>query len=386
MGYNIVTVKLLTRPIRNADGLSLIELMVALAVGVIILIGLISFASTASRDQASAVGTARQLDNANYALQMLKEEIQHAGFYGDFGPDPDSVPLTLEPCETDKSKLRDVLLSPVEGYNASNGDVSCVKDGNYVVGTDILVMRRASSIVTWEFANEASLGAINLGLDENEIYIQGNVLDAKVDQANLSDATNKSTFDLSMLDGTTYGGVPEADQPPAPIRKYIVSIFFVAPCSNLADCTVGSADTVPTLKRLVLRGVCPSTCLDASGAVTGATGPVWEVEPLAEGVENLQFDFGLDLLPNPDRDGVADQWVANPTENQMGEIVSIRAYVTARNIETTLGQADRTGVEVRKTFNNGLSPATGPFADGFKRDLYGTVAQVKNVAMRRGTQ
>src|SRR5678809_1005243 len=95
-------------------------------------------------------------------------------------------------------------------------------------------------------------------------------------------ATDQTAFNLMNKDPTKY----------APIRKYHVHIYFVAPCSVPTGggtvCTGSSDDNgrpIPTLKRIEL-----------------ASNGTMNVISLVEGIENLQVDYGID----GDKDGVPD--------------------------------------------------------------------------------
>src|SRR5579864_9177786 len=66
-------------------GFSLVELMVALTLAGILLLGLSVFFVSSSRSFSEAERVSRQIENGRYAMALLGEEIRHAGFYGQVG-------------------------------------------------------------------------------------------------------------------------------------------------------------------------------------------------------------------------------------------------------------------------------------------------------------
>jgi type IV pilus assembly protein PilW len=168
-------------------------------------------------------------------------------------------------------------------------------------------------------------------------------------------ATDQATFALKNKDAVTI----------APIRKWHVDIFFVAPCSipngGGTTCTGGADDNgapVPTLKRLELSssGVAPS------------------IVPLVEGIENFQVDYGIDA----DGQGVPDgNYITAPaTATDWSNVVAVRVSVLARNIEATNGFTDT------KIYDMGAGGTVTP-GGPYKRHVYNSVVRIVNIGSRR---
>ena len=130
-------------------GLSLIELMVALVLGLIILATLITVFVNSSGARNEIERTSRQIENGRYAIDILTDDLRLAGFFGEMNPAtanqtlgiavPGSLP---DPCSTTLPDLRSALYLHLQGYNASNGSLACIP-ASYKTGTDVLVARRA---------------------------------------------------------------------------------------------------------------------------------------------------------------------------------------------------------------------------------------------------
>lgn len=331
-------------------GFSLIELMIALVLAGILLFGLAVFFVSSSRSYGEAERVSRQIENGRYAMALIAEEIRHAGFYGQVGnvtllptvPAPSSqipMPGALpDPCATAIASVKAALPIPIQGVDnvAVATSPSCVTDA--VAGTDILVIRRANTTTVAAGAAVA-----------NGYYTQS---------ANCATAAPifqiaQSGFTLQDKDCATV----------MPIRQYHVYIYYVAPCSIATGvngaCQAGDAP-LPTLKRVELLP-------------TGMSAPV----PLVEGIENVQYEYGLDTSG----DGSPDTYTAAPaTVTQWAQVVAVRVHVLARNVDTTAGFTDT------KTYSMGLnadnSANTVTPGGSFRRHAYTDLARVTNVSQR----
>ena len=346
----------------NVRGFSLVELMVALIIAGILLLGLAVFFASSSRSYSEAERVSRQIENGRYALATLSEDIRHAGFYGQIGnvttlpiqpappaqiPMPASLPL---PCATDFASIKAALPVPIQGVDnvASATAPSCVPDA--VAGTDIVVIRRANTTTVAAGSGGAAPVA-------NGFYTQSSncVTEAPVFQF------AQSGFTLHDKDCTTV----------MPLRQYHVYIYYIAPCSVASGsggaCAAGDAP-LPTLKRVEL--------LPGSSATTGTmSAPV----PLVEGIENIQYEYGLDT----NGDGSPDSYTAAPAfspTNQWAQVVAIRIHLLARNVDATPGYTDT------KSYSMGLDASGNPVTltpgGAFRRHNYTALVRVVNVSQR----
>jgi type IV pilus assembly protein PilW len=113
-------------------------------------------------------------------------------------------------------------------------------------------------------------------------------------------------------------------------------------------------------------------------------GPAFQLLPVAEGIEQLQFDFGIDTTG----DGVADTLsmcnAATPcTAIDFSNVVSVQVNLVARNTERSPSYNDD------KTYSLGLWDGIGgrytPATDvaGYRRHAYTAQVRLNNIAMRR---
>jgi type IV pilus assembly protein PilW len=378
----------MTRSIRRAAGFSLIELMIAMTIGLLLLSGLAMIFVNSSESNREMQKTAQQIENGRFAVEILSQDLRLAGFYGHLHDiTAITAPATVppDPCEdSDTDELLKALRYPVQGYRgtihastpASNTDptglpASCtaafLTAANLKNGSDVLVIRRADTNVL-----------PTTGTAENNLmYIQASATQAEVQVGNGAViGNNKANGAISTLYFTNGASPP----PPAPMRKLHVHIYFVAPCSigsaaNGACTGAAGEDTIPTLKRLELT---------ASGTFT--------IVPLVEGIEFLKVEYGLDDAPSTVNlatglagDANVDRYEVAPSGTEWENVISAKIYLLARNTEPTTGFSDN------KTYNLGSAAATDnitvPAAAGaearYKRHVYAAAVYMINPAGRR---
>ena len=338
-------------------GLSMIELLIAITVSLFMLAGLVSVFATSNQTYLDLSRASQQIENGRLAMQMLTDDIAHAGFFGRFSAGLPVGSAPLLPCEASNMvNLRNDAALPVYGYNAPASvpaALTCLAASNFVPGTDILVIRRADS--TMAAGNAATIPAA--ALTNGNIYLQANADSTATPVIALgsgSSTTDQTTFALKNRDGTNF----------APVRRYHVHIYFISPCSIPAgggsDCT-GAADDngspIPTLKRIELT-----------------SNGVMSVVPLVEGIENFQVDYGVDA----DGEGVPDgaYVVAPASATDWSNVVAVRVNLLARNVEPSAGYTDA------KTYDMGAAGSVTP-GGPYKRHVYNSVIRVVNVGSRR---
>src|SRR4029453_4914901 len=68
-------------PRASQRGLTIVELMIAMTVALMVLGTLAVFLAGASRNRASLERSARLIENAQYAMDLLRDDITQAGYY-----------------------------------------------------------------------------------------------------------------------------------------------------------------------------------------------------------------------------------------------------------------------------------------------------------------
>ena len=328
-------------------GMTLVEWMVSITIGLFLLAGLAVLFQHQSSAQYELEKTSRQIENGRYAMQLLKDDIELAGYNGEYGGSG-TVPASMpDPCATGYAVLESALALPIQGYDAPSTLPCSISSSNFKSGTDILVIRHADTAV--------ATTPLTVGQTYIQTGIKNQALSFVIDQANAT--TLPSRFDLLKKDGTTA----------APVRKYVVHVYYISPCSvptNGSTCTSANTDdggvSVPTLKRLELSY--------ASNVATFSN------VPLVEGIENMQIDYGIDSTG----DGAPDSFTTSPTTPaDWANVMALRVHLLARNNEKTGGYSDT------KIYNLGLAGNTTATNDSFKRHVYSQLIRVVNPSSRR---
>lgn len=335
---------------RSQSGLSLVELMISLTIGLILLLGITTLIVQQSSTHSELEKSSRQIENGRYASQILHDDIQLAGFYGQYFNVPAASAMP-NPCATDLASLDAAMSLPVQGYD-SPATVpaplsTCLNDANHVPGTDILVVRRVATSVTTIANAAAGTGGL--------VYLQTTSASQVMNTGAGADTT-KFPLVLTTSSATS----------PADLRSYLVRIYFVSPCSTMANgatCTASDDNgrPIPTLKMLELSD-------------TGSATP-FTLTPLVEGIENLQLDYGID----GNGDGYPDSYSTPATVADWGNVMAVRINVLARNNDPTTGYTDS------KTYVLGAL-TVGPFGDAYKRHAYTEIVRAINPSGRRAQQ
>ncbi|WP_372865301.1 PilW family protein [Spongiibacter sp.] len=333
-------------------GLSLVEIMISLAIGAFMLLGIIALVASVSGTRSKLAVVSAQAENGRYALHLLSEDLALAGFLGRYRPGVGvATYVAPDPCENsgvasdlgfDPSTT--TLPLPITAVVSGGAMPGCISAESPVANSELLSIHR----VAVEDIAVDDIPSVN-----NTPYLQ--ISNCELDLQNYRLSTDASALTLRAK-----GCVDTAR-----VRAYMVRSYFVSSCE---DCSA-SGDGRPTLKVLEYAGGSRS------------------VLPLVSGVEDIHFAYGLDL----DGDGGPDCYAANPgstvapsgcpTANWSStavenwrDVVSVRVDMLIRSEEEVLGSA------VKDTYDLGRASALGPFDDRFKRQVVSSVVMLPNIA------
>ena len=338
-------------------GLTLVELMISMAIGLFLMAGIAILIAQQSSNRAELDKSGRQIENGRYAMTLLQDDIQHAGFYGQYAGGFTALSTLPNPCDTTTATIDAALAMPLQGYDAPSSVpaplLSCLPDANHIPGTDIMVVRRLEASDTLPTISTLVVG---------QIYVQATPI-AKVTGLG-PDPTPPTPFvyTLKQKDAVTA----------AELRKYVEHIYFLSPCNTYAGgattCTLAAdnGSPVPTLKRLEMTLV--------AGVSTMVT------VPLVDGIQNMQFDYGIDNtgVAGTQGDGTpTTPFVTSPAVADWPNIMAVQVNLLARNADPSGGYVDR------KIYNMGVAGMVGPFSDAFKRHVYSANVRVINPSEQR---
>jgi type IV pilus assembly protein PilW len=345
-------------------GFSLAELMIAVTIGLLILAGLSGVFSTTSKSRGEVERANRQIENGRYAVQLLTDDLKLAGYFGELNAGLLTAPAVMpDPCQTSVADLRAAMALHVQGYDNGDAVPSCLSDVRS--GTDIMVVRRASTCI----AGTADCDAASVGRP----YFQASLCRPAAGTVP-PELSSNSVLDHFAIDTTPASlGLHQRNcTDTAVIRRFVTHIYFVANNNT-------PSDGIPTLKRAEL------------GGNEGSSD--FKIVPLVEGIEDLQFEYGIDTDAAGDPNGGSpNAYTADPGSfnacvaaacvTNWHSVVSTKVHVLARNTEKTTGYTDA------KTYTLGLNAlgadhTLGPFNDAYKRHVYQSSVRLNNPAGRR---
>jgi type IV pilus assembly protein PilW len=333
-------------------GVSLIELMISITLGMLIVAALLALYINVTRTNSEMAKANRQIENGRFAIQVLQNDLVHAGFWGQLGyslPPAPSMPAPTalpDPCVVagwDDAYKKNLLAIPVRGYANGSTLAGCNVSG-VLANSDVLMVRHANTCI-------AGSAGCDGGNDTGpRIQISACRTDPTPEPAYV---ITSGPFPLRQKDCATR----------AERRKVVSNIYYLATSNN-----------VPTLMRVSM----------VNGAYTIP-------QPLIEGIEAFRVEYGIDTLgrngqpisaTNPG-DGSADTYISSSalaaSANSLtlhANIVAAKVHVLARNLEPTPGYVDS------KTYRLGATQINAAI-DGFKRHVFSTTVRLVNPSSRR---
>lgn len=315
---------------RLEHGFSLIELMVAITLGLLLVATIGSIFVGSSKSYREDDQYARMQENGRFALQAILSDLSMAGMWGTV-PDGSSVsgaaisalcnvtgttPETTNPIA--------ILNNPADGSAASTA-FNCIDSARFFTGSatkgDVLAIKR----VRGDPMSGATISSSEKGVFV-EIAASNQLVGTIVAKTGVT-----NTFEAAKY---YWQYVP---------RIYYVRNYFVT-----------EADQVPTLCRKDLTVV--------SGALT------FRDTPLADNVENIQIEFGIDT----DGDGAPNYYEPNPSAANLQNASIARAYVLVR----TSG-IDPTYTDT-KSYSLGSVTILAP-GDRYRRKVYSGTVKLRNI-------
>ena len=320
-------------------GFGLVELMIAMTLGLAIILTVTTLFSDTSRTLFEVSRSGRQLENSLFTLDLLASELSLTGYWGEAGypisantqifvagEDIETAPSSLSwapgsavppaclgtgafvsgSSDNSKAELAYAMEYPVY---AASGEVlnSTACSGKTAAAretvSDFVVIRRASTCAT----GDASCGAADdffhlqingcnnpsLGLDGGEIKLRRGA-----NQAALA----------SLMTYESYQGCSASATVVAPIYRYVNRIYYV--------------DVDDVLTRLTLDNV--------GGVIK------FVPEQLVNGVELLRFEWFVDS----NGDGDYDLVTAAPTVAQWQNVVGVKIWIVTRSNVPEPGYTD----------------------------------------------
>jgi type IV pilus assembly protein PilW len=343
---------------RKQQGLSLIELLVALAIGGFLIIGAVTVQSQTRKTFTTNEQQARLQETARFALSVLEPDTQLAGLIGysndlsgaNFDPGDGTEPVPAKLMSTKMGAAAGVptvfnecganfavdVGLPIQAEDGTDGKwkIGCAAGGSgYLPGTDTLTIRRASVEKVAAEPGRMQVNARRLSTSDTRVFVNG-------------------VAPYAVKAGET------------DIRNLLVKTYYVSPDS----------DGRPNLPSLRIKQI-------SAKAGSGA----WDDQELVRGVEDIQVELGIDPGADLDGDGAIDMenGVAINVNGDVGryvtpddaivakgQVVTVRLWIRVRAEEAEPGFIDRRSY---KYANVSFQPN-----DGFRRVVMSRTIFVRN--------
>jgi type IV pilus assembly protein PilW len=305
---------------RTQHGLTLIELMIAMAIGLVIIAAASAMFLSSSATRRQIEQSADVIESGRYGVDLLARELSQAGFYGTLATASGNV---LDPCSTDPAAWAGSLAMPAMGFNNLQADPPCLARK---AGTDAIFIQRASTCTVLDAGSACAEDLANAYLQVSECGLEYNTTPFVLAQGH--DAA--FTLQTKACDGTT-----------ATKRKLIRRIFFISAADVLSyvDITLG-----------------------------GATAPV----PMVENIEQMQIEYALDT----DEDGTPDDFTPLPAD--WSQVIGVRVWLLARSADKSSNASGERSFRMSDTTLD--VPAA---AANFKRRVYSTYIPFMTPKSRR---
>lgn len=359
------------RPGSSVAGLTLVELMVAITIGLIILAAVARLFVTSRATYTLEEGLARVQESGRFAMEFMSQDIRMAGYAG---------------CSANLSGTQvGNLVDPPEDYSRFNPDgisgykYTCTSScsgaltewdpdlpSDYfpsgsseiqpITGSDVIVIQRADTVSTHLTGNEvpsnANIKIINTtevagNIGVGDILMISDCKAADIIQVNsLSEGSGKKT--VTHIYNPTNNKLTHDYGNDAEIMKLVSRVYFIGRRGN-------SASNPPALYRREI----------------GSGGNLIAQE-LVEGVEVMKLSYGEDT--DTTKDGVPNIYRTSPgSVSNWRQVLTVRVGLLVRT-STTVDQENDT-----RTYDlAGITAAAGPYNDKYRRRAFNSTVQVRN--------
>lgn len=331
---------------RHQQGLTLVEMMVAMTIGLVLLGGMVTVLSSSQSTYRVNEALARMQENARYAFQILSRDVRMAGYRGCVG---DGVAVTNVLNNNTDFLWR--LDRPLEGFEAT-GTSSWIPALPGIIlspqgGQDILVVRsvegRDTRVLSHPSGTPAGSADLNV-LSDSGLLPDDTVLVSDCQAAAIFQITGVSTSsDQDIVKHDVDSGVP-----------------------GNSSTSLGREFSKGEIVRINTRTYYIRTNPGGIPSLYWKRGNQ-SAEELVEGIENMQIQYGEDT--NEDR--AADFYrTANQVAN-WENVVSVRIDLLVQSVEDGIASQPQA-----YTFNGA---AVVP-ADRRLRQVFSTVISLRNRA------
>ncbi|MBT8143445.1 MAG: PilW family protein [Gammaproteobacteria bacterium] len=282
----------------SQSGFSLVELLVAMAIGVVLVGGALTVHIQSHEAHTFAERMARIQENGRFAFDVIGPDVRLAGYWGRTekpasisrrtGDPINPMPAAMAPNNDCYAGYWTNITVRIEAANDDQVGIdnpfdTCIPTASRLGGTDILVVRHAAATPT----------AV-ADLIPNQLYLISNAMSGELFVAGQQP-------------------VPPGYNPTDVIHQVMTNLYFISPNSS-------AGNGIPALNRLQM-----------------VPGPELAIQELIPGAEDFQVQVGVDS----DADGSVNSYVSPNSPLAAGaSVVAARAWVRIRGERVDLDFTD----------------------------------------------
>lgn len=360
---------------RSAAGFTLVELMIAITIGLILTAAVITLFLGQRATYGFQESLSRVQENGRFAIQLMSTDLRHAGFFGCvrreqiesqlnpttdplfgllFGPGAPPV-IGWEHTNTGPNNHYQ-LGTPGNWASTSGIDMPSLgsQNGPLVPGSDVVVITRAQPIDA--AVSDFQTSGANFHLDGPSGLPGRSIVVAVTGDCRGGDMWQKQNASNAGVISRGSGGNPGNVSPSGNPFEYLDHydsnsqiLSFVANAYYIAE--QGSYSDEPALFRANL-----------TPPVNGT-----DAQPVVEGVESMQVLYGIDTS----EDRTANSYVTASEVPDWGRVVSVRISLLVRSPERSQT------FSTLHDFNVGYTRIT-PTEAGRVRQVYSTTVGIRN--------
>lgn len=293
--------------VKSQRGLSLVELIIALALTSTLILGIFTVYMDSSQTSRLATALARVQESGRIATDIMARDMRMVGFQG--CADPDDVTMNVI---ADNPPTSDFFASTLRGWEVDSASWAdgtefdgTTIESRALIGSDVLAVQRGESV-------EIELSG-NMTADNANIQVSGSDvgLFSKSDIVLISDCEAADLFRISSQPSSNTWAhaqgvnsdnrLSQAYTDSARIMRFSATVYFVA--------DTGRDDAQGNDIRALYR---------ATNNLLNQASPSFQIDEIVEGVESLQLEYGELLSTNNIRYATADNI------GDMTDVVAIR--------------------------------------------------------------
>ena len=344
---------------RNDRGFSIVELLVAMAISLLLLAGVVSIFVSSKSSYETNERLSRIQENGRFALDSIMTDLRASGFVG-CARQPTYLSTSLNTATTLQWNF---LAGPVTGFQATGAN-------------------------TWSPAMDASIPTPLSGSDVLVVRVPVRERTAMPLTTDVGSPTNTLQIAAGTTNAVETGDIVLAYSCEAisvfQVSNYASSTGVISHAVSASQVPGNAVDTVNYSYRRAVTQVVPvetvayfiapsSRVIDASDPAPAGTTSLWRrrglnaVEELVEGIEQIQVQYGVDT----NGDVIVDAYRTADNVTDWNDVISVSIALLVRSLE-------QYGTDVDRRTYNVLDVTVAAPADRRLREVFAATASIRN--------